>query len=210
MGHGKLYIMSMKIKVAISAALLLYACAAFAGIENTRHNLSYKHRAEVCIWCHTPHTELSSVPIWNKEAKPAVYSTYGTSMAGVTEDTSPNTLSKVCLSCHDGTQAYNLNIDEKAWQKSNLTHSQIIQSVDEIGNTRNHHTVSIAYNERSRHLKPRGATLSGWKGAGIIADLLRNGRVECSSCHDPHVSDNQFFLRHNDRSTFCYGCHGWK
>ncbi|BCB96640.1 hypothetical protein JZK55_15620 [Dissulfurispira thermophila] len=202
--------MSRKVLIVTLALLLLYVCIAFAGIENTKHNLSYKHQVEVCIWCHTPHTEPISVQAWNKEAKSAIYLTYGSSMAGANEEMTPNTLSKVCLSCHDGIQAYNLNIDEKTWQKSNLTQLQINQATNEIGSMRNHHIVSVTYNENSRHLRPRNASLSGWRGALIVNDLIKNGRIECSSCHDPHVSDNQFFLRHNDRGKFCYGCHGWK
>lgn len=201
--------MNKKFLIIILTILLSYSCITFASIENTKHNLSYKSRAEVCIWCHTPHTEQSNVQFWNKDAKPAVYSTYGASMAGVTGDLSPNTLSKACLSCHDGIQAYNLNIDEKVWQRD-LTLLQATQLTNEIGSMRNHHIVSVAYNENSKHLRPKSAFLSEWKGAVTVGELLRNGRIECSSCHDPHASDNQFFLRHNDRGKFCYGCHGWK
>ncbi len=54
-----------------------------------------------------------------------------------------------------------------------------------------------------------------WVGATTIADLLRNGNVECGSCHDPHNggkvqgTDTEVnFLRHsNTNSNLCIGCH---
>lgn len=205
--------MKRQIAIAILVAVLLCVFKAFAGVEKTKHNLSYKHQKEVCTWCHTPHSadaESIGPQIRSSATKPAAYTIYGASIAGITVDSTPNTLSKACLSCHDGIQAYNLNIEERKEIKSVPLTSGTIQLVEDTGSSRNHHAVPVVYNDRSKHLKPAGSALTGWIGGKTISDLLRNGRVECSSCHDPHISDNPLFLRHGERSTFCYGCHGWR
>lgn len=71
-------------------------------------------------------------------------------------------------------------------------------------------------------LRPATAVLTDWVGAngtsaglGTINDILRNGNVECSSCHDPHngyasLQDGpevNFLRRTNAGSQLCLGCH---
>jgi predicted CXXCH cytochrome family protein len=54
------------------------------------------------------------------------------------------------------------------------------------------------------------------KIAKVPADMLRNGRFECMSCHDPHPSNtNDKYLRGEKVSTknidaFCAACHASK
>ena len=78
-----------------------------------KHNLSMSgpgpvksdSRAEVCIFCHTPHNANPAVPLWNQTLSTgATYQPYTsttlTAVVGV-----PTGSSKLCLSCHDGTVA---------------------------------------------------------------------------------------------------------
>jgi len=58
---------------------------------------------------------------------------------------------------------------------------------------------------------PTGFVIAGDKDGNpgpTVGDLLRNGKVECVSCHDPHLGQNPTFLRlPNDNSALCTTCH---
>ena len=90
-------------------------------VRNTKHNLSSLNSAvtrnvkgtnedEICVFCHTPHGgEMSQGPLWNRHLSSATYDTYNSgsldaTAAGVALG-QPNGISKLCLSCHDGTIA---------------------------------------------------------------------------------------------------------
>ncbi len=99
----------------------------------------------------------------------------------------------------------------------------------------NDHPISIVYNapnadpdQNPGSLRPTNTALTGtWlvrdsdgSGGPTIGDLLRNGRVECPSCHDPHAENpivglnpntmHPMFLRRvggNINSVICLTCH---
>lgn len=98
---------------------------ALAGIANTKHNLGstgtgtnkFDGTGEICVFCHTPHGADTSaaVPLWNKIlANPTTYTTYNSlgtsSLDGATAPV--GSVSLACLSCHDGTQAMNVMINQ--------------------------------------------------------------------------------------------------
>lgn len=102
---------------------------ALAGIASTKHNLGSlgtgtNHAsgagstAEICVFCHTPHgadvSTTSGVPLWNRTLVATSYTTYNTlgtsSLDGATAPV--GSVSIACLSCHDGTQAMNVVINQ--------------------------------------------------------------------------------------------------
>ncbi len=89
-----------------------------------------------------------------------------------------SSVSKLCLNCHDGAVAV-------SGQNTRLSQA-------EAQNTGIHfsHPVSVKYSEgnmgKTRLFNPN-TTLSGM-GNTISEDMLRNGRIECTSCHDAHFS----------------------
>jgi predicted CXXCH cytochrome family protein len=101
---------------------------AAAGIANTKHNLgsstgpagrvnNFDGTGEICVFCHTPHGSDTSaaVPLWNRVlAAPSTYTTYNSlgtsSLDGATAPV--GSVSLACLSCHDGTQAMNVMINQ--------------------------------------------------------------------------------------------------
>ncbi|WP_457641251.1 cytochrome c3 family protein [Persephonella sp.] len=87
---------------------------------------------------------------------------------------------------------------------------------------RDDHPVGIVYRGDETNppasLKPTNTNISGWNISGdkdgnpgpTIGDLLRNGKVECVSCHNPHLNAARF-LRSGDGNAFsslCLTCHG--
>ncbi len=104
------------------------------GIQDSRHNFSssgvhfrtgdttFDNRSgdlgdglgttEICVFCHTPHhgVKSGSAPLWNKALGATGYTGYGTLDTGQPHDLGdalPTTGSSLaCLSCHDGTRAF--------------------------------------------------------------------------------------------------------
>jgi len=109
--------------VVVLAMALVGATAAFAGIANSKHDLSNGSTTTIkdsnavnglssCQFCHTPHNAnlgMVAAPLWNKTNNVTSYIVYGGLVAGGTGTTLGNTQvgapgqhSLTCLSCHDG------------------------------------------------------------------------------------------------------------
>jgi len=113
--------------VAALAGVMLWSSTATAArisdVTNTKHNFSAavapqsgtdgasrtvraNSESEICVFCHTPHgADNSEGPLWNKALPdPGVYTPY-TSSSIDSNIGEVNGVSKLCLSCHDGTIA---------------------------------------------------------------------------------------------------------
>jgi predicted CXXCH cytochrome family protein len=69
-------------------------------------------QGEICIFCHTPHGANTGIqaPIWNKGSPTpgvGIYQAYTTTNSSTIDSTTlgPGSISRACLTCHDGTQA---------------------------------------------------------------------------------------------------------
>jgi len=108
-------------------------CGRISDIAKTKHNFSAStqypvtldtgqnrdvratQEQQICVFCHTPHAADTSVgPLWNRQLSNETYSTYVSSsldagrsgpQAAPQPLQQPNGVSKLCLSCHDGTMA---------------------------------------------------------------------------------------------------------
>ena len=191
---------------------------------------------EVCVYCHTPHSSrntLGPIPLWNKPETNyeltngfTMYgatstNTQGTTIAGTPTSTQPLSMSLACLSCHDGVSAMNSVVNAPGSGRVNYTDGIIIGEIDpkpmrnettvltgQYGNLADDHPVSLDYIEGRAGLKSKSSDISadGWYRANTIDDLLRNGKVECVSCHDPHGSPYGLYTRQH-RTKLCIGCH---
>jgi len=81
----------------------------------SRHNLSVTGPGSVkatsidqpvCTFCHTPHREGQVQPLWQAMSR-IVYTTYDSSTLKA-EVGQPTGVSRLCLSCHDGTIALSM------------------------------------------------------------------------------------------------------
>jgi predicted CXXCH cytochrome family protein len=181
-------------------------------VVTTVHNLSVtgpgtikaSSETEVCIFCHTPHNSKPAGPLWNREDPGATYVLYNSSTLQAVPG-QPDGSSILCLSCHDGTIAlgnvvsrttdisFSGGVTKMPVGKSNLT-----------SDLSNDHPVSFQYN----------SALSSADGqlkdpASISYPVtLEKGKVQCTSCHDPHINIYTDFLVASSKfSDLCFKCH---
>jgi predicted CXXCH cytochrome family protein len=222
-----------------------------SGIRYTRHDLSSTGLAahyandgldRICIYCHAPHHTLKHdeadtlynlqyVPLWNHEVTVETYELYNNGSdeptdaahASYAKENSQDvgSVSRLCLSCHDGTVAVN----QYGFAPSNATNAGTtnlkgtayeIGGADQYGYMRldNHHPVGFNYQAAydSEQTNGRGelAQTTASMGAYTIGDLLWGGNMECSTCHDVHNSQNtgeKFLWISDSGSAFCLTCH---
>ncbi|MCK9372131.1 MAG: hypothetical protein M0P91_02955 [Sulfuricurvum sp.] len=179
---------------------------------------------ELCVFCHTPNTikgGSGEIPAWSKRITLESFKIY--SAAELISNDSPESSnpSMACLSCHDGINAINVIANVPGLtegvtlsRESNLAQPRDILSMAVSGpvtmKIRNdiNHPISVEYTTGKANLKMTNSPLIGWAGADSISALLRNNKVECGSCHDPHEATNATFLRvSNANAALCTGCH---
>lgn len=165
---------------------------------------------ELCVYCHTPYnaqTDADSMaaPLWNHTVTQAGYEVYSSSTMNADVFT-PDGLSKLCLSCHDGTIAIDSHSNRSGSVFLGPPGSGFGHEGGLIGTKlSNDQPISFVYNDTLANedgkLRLPSITPSGLPGGGTIAsDMLTNGRVECTTCHDVHVP-------RYDSSSNCHGCH---
>lgn len=207
------------------AVIVLGTGAALAQVVGTAHDLSSNISGgtsqQVCVFCHTPHggngnglSTLDGGPLWNQSvaSTAATYLVYtsqtfqASDVAAITNTT--YSVSLLCMSCHDGGTApgnmYN--------PPNNVTVGAIakITGNSNLGtDLSNHHPVNFTYatsiSQGDTGLEPATDT--------VVATYLTSGKVQCSSCHDPHDQaitkdpDVNFMNNTLDGSALCLDCH---
>ncbi len=215
--------------------------------------------SQICAFCHTPHgaTPERAAPLWNRQLSSATYIPFTSTSLDATDLGQPGGKSKLCLSCHDGTIALgSVNVLNRVeFPNIPFTGTQADGTIPEgmgalTGFTRrlgvdlsNDHPISFTFDSSQAardgelfdpavvpHIneRTRGSPPAAPQGDYLP---LEDGKVECISCHDPHVrsdvpGENNKFLRVNrfqkqapvdgqfdlDNDIICLGCHdkdGW-
>lgn len=163
---------------------------------------------EICEVCHTPHNAdntLVDSPLWNHGLSTAIYTIYGSSTIDGTIE-QPNTNSRLCLSCHDGTVALD--------KYGNNSGNSFIDGTAKIGtDLSDDHPVSVTWihqtlNGGSSNYCDRCHDLHTTPSM-VSALPFFNQKVECSSCHNPHnTSGLNYFLRLPlTNGELCLYCH---
>lgn len=192
----------------------------FRGIKASKHNLSnwslYTIKGDttqVCIFCHAPHnTDSVKVPLWNRNDTAVItftmattqYVTSGRTPPSNYTDSQPTTISKKCLSCHDGTIAIG---DIRNGGPITMAVSSKLDPDGSLkgyadGNPfggpnydlRGGHVISFNYKSfyNDPALPPaRKASFKDWDTLITQADknsmFDRDGKMQCHTCHDPHT-----------------------
>jgi predicted CXXCH cytochrome family protein len=184
-----------------------------AGIVGSRHDFSSRtwSEGEVCKACHIPHNANSTVdaPLWDHTITTQTFTPYtSTTMKAVAGQ--PDGISKLCLSCHDGTIA----VDSFAGLAGG---SQRIGNVigPNLKSGQGHwkHPISITYNTDlsiadTRVYDPSVRTVS--IGGTIKTAMLVNDKLQCSSCHDVHNKSGLTKLLRINGDNLCLACHKTK
>lgn len=186
-----------------AAASALFAAQAGAGISGTKHDFSAAGygSTQLCIFCHAPHNAqtIPEAPLWNHQSTTATYTLYsgpGTMNAIVGQ---PGPVSKLCMSCHDGTVAIG-NFGTITTDTHYVTGKSLMGT-----NLSNDHPIGFIYD---------AALVTADKGlvaptTVVAAGLpLFSSKMECSTCHGVHDNVNSPFLRKtNAASALCLTCH---
>jgi len=181
-------------------------------IVNTVHNLSASgpgniralSEQEICIFCHTPHNSLPESPLWNRNDPGVIYDLYNSSSLESVPG-QPDGSSLLCLSCHDGTIALG-NIRNRVSAidfTGGITH--LPPGVSNLTtDLSDDHPVSIVYT----------AGLASTDGQLYDPALvtypvtLSDGKIQCTSCHDPHRDlYSKFLVMTPQFSELCMQCH---
>lgn len=188
------------------------AGAASQSIVNSVHNLSASgpgdvralSESEICIFCHTPHNSLPSSPLWNREDPGYTYTLYHSSTTEAVPG-QPDGASILCLSCHDGTTALGSVLSRTGDIDFSGGISTLPPGSSNIStDLANDHPVSFDY---TTGLAAADGQLKD--PTAIIPPVsLHNGRMQCTSCHDPHRNlTNDFLILTNQSSELCFSCH---
>lgn len=197
----------------------------------------------ICIYCHAPHHtmttdeaqiwEIDYYPLWNHAiTTTTVWIPYQNTDPGnpvIPDDVQhqlnaelgdPASVSKLCLSCHDGSVAISTygHFDNEA-ASSKHTGSVTASKNPRIliglnGYLQNHHPIGFNYDDvaaADNEIRDPSSALLGNNPYGLtVEDVLWGRSIECSSCHDVHNTKNtgKKFLRvEDDHSNLCFSCH---
>jgi predicted CXXCH cytochrome family protein len=192
-------------------------------IINTKHDFRATSSASihaassketVCIFCHTPHNAASGPMIWNQKLSSRDFPTYASStMQSAISPLGPQDASKLCLSCHDGTIAL-----------GDTQNDGLIQFVQGNGymlpGSSTSNLVGNGQGFADDHpfgFVPKTVAEIHNPPPGDAVHLDITGKVQCTSCHDPHQESidpvqDKFLVKSNDSSAICTSCHttqGW-
>lgn len=173
-------------------------------IVGTKHDLSTTGTSglksatvtQICIFCHAPHGGSTSAPLWNRAltGNPGTYTLYskvnsGSSTLDATP-AGPGSISKLCLSCHDGTVA----VDSYTGSAIGTKFMTAAPAANLGTNLANTHPIGFTYDaalvtaDGGLYPTTTAATIGSANTGTIATKLLFGGQVECASCHDVHNS----------------------
>ncbi len=189
----------MVVAIVLAWPGLVWSAGLGNGIFGSPHDFTdlntngWNRTEELCRSCHIPHDHDREIYpaglLWNHEVTSQQFTPYtmfdGTTAGQPVGDT------KLCLGCHDGT----VGVDE--WDGRNQGAGTVFIEDYALGamvpgqsmqfSMARTHPVSIPYQYdpadrdglNDPHSTPMGAS-------GVIADVLNDGKIECTTCHDIH------------------------
>ncbi len=178
-------------------------------IVNTVHNLSVSgpgsvkatREQQICIFCHTSHNCTPEAPLWNRKSQGKIYTLYNSSTLNA-EPGQPDGSSILCLSCHDGTIA----LGDISSRSTPIVMNSPLMRGNLSTDLSDEHPISFVYNSS---LAAADGQLKTPPLSTVILDS--RSKVQCTSCHDPHINKFTNFLRVSDEySNLCISCHSIK
>jgi len=192
------------------ALVLLPAFASGAGdIRQSRHNLSVSGPGSVkalaegrsCVFCHVAHSGVGAGE--NRPDSGVQHRPYQSGTLSSEAAPRATGASRMCLSCHDGTVAVGRTVKFGEIRMRGGASGRVEGKANLGFDLSASHPVSF----RARHT---GRTRDPRRDEGVPLD--RQGMVQCTSCHDPHVEDadpqqKKFLVKANRGAALCLSCH---
>lgn len=202
-----------RILAALLVAAPLWAVSYKHSVIGSQHDLTAAGSGPVksaatdaCIFCHAPHNVAPNItPLWDHSLSTQTYNTYSSSTYNSGAQTPGAGSSKLCLSCHDGTVAVGLTVTQ-----GSIPTSGAMNAADLLGTDLSHsHPLSMTPVDDGSLAASLFGTPPATKDPAV---QLVSGKIECTTCHDPHVPNNDpalpmFLVRSNSGSAICLACH---
>jgi hypothetical protein len=215
-----------RIGAVLAAALMAtVAVAQYSGVLQTVHNLSVsgpgeirsETETEVCKFCHIPHSAVVNAPLWGHQLSNVKHYDTASVRTGAARVAAPQPdgSSRLCLSCHDGTVALG-DIGGKSNHDPAKQTLLFGRGANSLGtDLSGSHPISFVVADAAEG--NAGADMAMRPLAAIRTDrdvrLDAAGKMQCSTCHDPH-SDRNFvrgsvphFSVKPSVSEICLACH---
>jgi predicted CXXCH cytochrome family protein len=207
------YLRKAKITVGIllaGAFFLLSTTVGHAEISGSKHDFSTEDWSgnRICEPCHTPHNATAAdAPLWNHSISVATYTLYDSQWLGggypyALPPVQPEagSITRLCLSCHDGT----VSMDAFG----GLPGSTKMEGRAVIGtNLMDDHPVSIEW----QHVPATFdiCTNCHWDMPLPFYGPEGSKRLECPTCHEPHNGEPYAHMlrKPNADSEICLVCH---
>jgi len=180
----------------------------------SRHNLSVTGPGSVratsidqpvCTFCHTPHREGQGQPLWQAMSR-IVYTTYDSSTLKA-EVGQPTGVSRLCLSCHDGTIALSMQQGRTVPVPFRGGTTRMPSGPSNLGlDLSDDHPISFVYDSSLAGRNGQLTYPSVLRGTPVQLD--KTGQLQCTSCHDAHDDQyGKFLVMDNRFSALCTTCH---
>jgi len=177
----------------------------FPNLLDTRHDLAIYLRSASpdagedprCVFCHAPRSHSLLPGLWN-EGQPDHLLVYPYDRPSEELPAGkPGGSSLMCLGCHDGTIALGDIVSR--------TESAEAARGETRTNFSDGHPVSLPYEPGS------GESEMALESLDRLPEQVRldaRGKIQCTTCHDPHDDTNgNFLVMENSDKTLCAACH---
>ena len=191
-------------------------------VLNSKHDFRASSQATIrsvsgrdaCIFCHTPHNSNPATYLWNQKMSTAQFPAYtSTTLVSNVAPIQPQDVSKLCLSCHDGTIALGDTLNDGLFKfVQGSAYTLPASSASNLG-ANNGFTDDHPFAFVPAHT----SAIKPLTGSGPVL-LDGAGKVQCTTCHDPHQENldptvGKFLVTQNSESALCLTCHiqaGWE
>jgi predicted CXXCH cytochrome family protein len=159
-----------------------------------------------CVFCHVAHGGYSVTGyLWNHRTSTAAYLPYESARLDAKDANPAAGVSKLCLSCHDGTVALGETVAARTISISGVMSRGAVLGRD-LGR---HHPLGIRPVDDGQIFPGLALTPAKSRDPAV---QLPGDRIECTSCHDPHSENKdpargKFLVRSNQGGALCLACH---